>query len=179
MNKRVKFISEQGYKNGFMGGKYRTWGLKGYYCFETYPIIEIRWATWDSTLIEYKKSVISRTNPYDYGERKHRPGVSLEDIDYLVNSSNYIKNSRLAMFRISKYSSTRGKSYLSGDYVPVYDYHCHHIKPQEKGGSHDFDNLCVLSEAEHIILHGSTPELLYEMFPKKAKRIDFLIDQLS
>jgi group II intron reverse transcriptase/maturase len=179
MNKRVKFTNEQSYKNSFMGGKYKTWGQKGYFCFETYPVIEIRWANWDSALISYKKSVISRTNPYDYGERKHRPGVSLEDIDYLVNTSRYIKNSRLAMFRISKYSSVKGKSYLSGEYVPVENYHCHHIKPQEKGGAHDFDNLCVLSETEHTILHSSTPEILYDMFPKKGKRIDFLISHLS
>jgi len=174
MNKRVKFINEQSYKNGFMGGMYKTWGKKGYYCFETYPIIEIRWAKWDSTLIDHKKGII-RSNPYEYGKRKHKPGVSLEDIEYLVNTSKYIKNSRLAMFRISKYSSVKGISYMSGEYVPVQDYHCHHIKPKRKGGTHDFNNLCVLSETEHNILNSSTPERLYEMFPKRKKRIDFLI----
>jgi len=178
MNKRVKFTKEQGYKNGFMRGKYSTWGTKGYYCFETYPIIEIKWANWDSTLIDYKKSII-RKNPYDYGKLEHKPGVSLEDIDYLVNTSSYIKNSRLAMLRISKYSSVKGKSYMSGEYVPVENYHCHHVVPKEKGGTHDFDNLCVLSKTEHIILHGAKPEILYEMFPKKTKRIEYLINQLN
>jgi len=119
-----------------------------------------------------------RKNPYDYGESKHKPGVSLEDIGYLVNTSRYIKNSRLAMFRISKYSSTRGVSYISGEYVPVEDYHCHHIKPKEKGGKNDFDNLCVLSETDHIILHSSNPSRLYELYPMKKKRIKSLIDKL-
>ena len=178
MNKRVTFTNEQKYKNDFMNGRYSSWGKKGYYCFETYPIIEIRWANWDSTLIDHTKSII-RTNPYEYGKQKHKPGVSLEDIDYLVNTSKYIKNSRLAMFRISKYSSVKGKSYLSGDYVPVEEYHCHHIIPQKKGCSHDFGNLCVLAETEHLILHGSNPEKLYELYPKKRKRIDFLISQLN
>lgn len=45
------------------------------------------------------------------------------------------------MFRINKYSSVKGVSYLSGEFVPVYEYHCHHIKPINKGGKHDFDNL--------------------------------------
>ena len=79
------------------------------------------------------------------------------------------------MFRISKYSSVKGKSYLSGEYVSVEDYHCHHIKPVEKGGTHDFENLCVLSETEHIILHSATPERLYELFPKRKARIEQLI----
>ena len=82
------------------------------------------------------------------------------------------------MFRISKYSSVKGISYLSGEPVPVTEYHCHHIKPVEKGGTHDFDNLCVLSETEHRILHSNTPEQLYSMFPKKTKRIKALVDAL-
>jgi len=178
MKKRVKFIEEQSCKNNFMRGVYKTWGKDGYYCFEGYPIIQIEWANWDNTLIAGQKGKITRKNPYDYGEKRHRPGVSLEDIGYLVNTSKYIKNSRLAMFRISKYSSCKGVSYLSGEYVPVNEYHCHHIKPRENGGTNDFDNLCVLSKTEHDILHSSEPSVLYEIYPKKKKRIKDLIDCL-
>ena len=179
MNKRVKFTVDQSFKDDFMDGKYKSWGKKGYYCFNKLPVIQINWANWDSGLICAQKGKVSRVNPYDYGKRKQRPGVSMDDIDYLVNTSKYIKNSRLAMFRISKYSSVKGTSFLSGVYVPVWDYHCHHIKPQEIGGTNDFDNLCVLSESEHNTLHSATPERLYELFPKKRKRIKFLIEQLQ
>ena len=102
----------------------------------------------------------------------------MEVISYLVNTSKYIQNSRLAMFRISKYSSVKGTSYLSGDFVPVHEYHCHHIKPISKGGKHDFDNLCVLSQMEHLILHSKAPELLYNIYPERKKRIKKLIDAL-
>lgn len=178
MNKKIKFTTEQSYKNEFMKGKYSSWGRKGYYIFDRYPVIEINWANWDKTLICAIKGKVTRKNPYAYGERKHKPGVSLEDISYLVNTSNFIKNSRLAMFRVSKYSSVKGISYLSGEYVPVENYHCHHIVPKYKKGTNDFDNLCVLSEFEHIILHSKTPDNLYELYPKKKKRIKFLIENL-
>jgi len=92
----------------FLSGKYRSWGKKGYYCFGGFPIIEIRWANWDKSLISADKGTAKRDNPYDYGEKKHKPGVSMKMISYLVNTSKYIKNSRLAMFRISKYSSVKG-----------------------------------------------------------------------
>ncbi len=82
------------------------------------------------------------------------------------------------MFRISKYSSVKGVSYLSGEFVPVEEYHCHHIKPRYKGGTNDFDNLCVLSEYEHTILHSAAPEQLYVLYPRKKKRIRMLIDAL-
>jgi group II intron reverse transcriptase/maturase len=178
MNDRVKFIKEQSPKNNFMEGVYKTWGKNGYYCFESYPVIEIDWTNWDSNLIHAAKGKVSRVNPYDYGEKSHKPGVSLEDVAYLVNTSRYIKNSRFAIFRISKYSSCKGVSYLSGEYVPVSEYHCHHIKPREKGGTNDFENLCVLSEAEHAILHSSNPSALYELYPKNKKRIKALIEKL-
>ena len=178
MNERVKFTKEQAHKNDFIGGTYKTWGKNGYYCFEKYPVIEINWANWNSGLIAAKKGSVIRKNPYDYGDKKHKPGVSLDDIGYLVNTSKYIKNSRLALFRVSKYSSAKGISYLSGEYVSVCDYHCHHIIPLKNDGTHNFDNLCVLSETEHSILHGPNPEKLYELFPKKKKRIKSLIDNL-
>lgn len=177
MNRKVKFTKEQSYKDNFQGGRYKSWGKNGYYCFETYPVIEIDWANWDSGLISFHKCTI-RDNPYHYGEKKRKPGISLEEIGYLVNTSKYIKNSRLAMFRISKYSSVKGVSYLSGKKVPVWEYHCHHIKPEGKGGTHDFDNLCVLSETEHQILHSNTPEQLYLLYPRKKKRIKTLVDAL-
>lgn len=102
----------------------------------------------------------------------------MDDISYLVNSSKYLKNSRYAMFRISKYSSMRGKSYLSGQFVPVEKYHCHHIKPLSKGGDNNFLNLCVLSEEEHRILHSKDPQRLYQMYPNRTGRVKFLIMNL-
>lgn len=178
MNKNVKFTTEQSYKNNFQRGGYRSWGKNGYYCFNGYPVIEMQWANWDSWLLAGGNGTVDRENPYSYGERKHKPGVCIEDIDYLVRVSKCIKNSRLALFRISKYSSVKGVSYLSGEHVPIGEYHCHHIKPLFKGGTNDFDNLCVLSETEHMILHSITPERLFELYPRKKKRIKALIDAL-
>lgn len=179
MSKDVKFTDNQTYKDNYLDGRYRSWGKNGYYCFHQFPVVEIQWANWDDKLIAASKGKVKRKNPYAYGEKKHKPGVSMKDITYLVNTSKYIKNSRLAMFRISKYSSVKGVSYLSGNHVPVNEYHCHHINPRSKGGKNDFDNLCVLSEEEHTILHSNTPERLYSMFPRKIRRIKSLIDSLQ
>lgn len=178
LEQKAKFITEQSYKNSFLDGRYKTWGRNGYYCFDGLPIVQIGWANWDSGLIFGKKGIVARRNPYNYGKKTHKPGVSMEDISYLVNSSKHLKNSRYAMFRISKYSSMRGKSYLSGQFVPVEKYHCHHIKPLSKGGDNNFLNLCVLSEEEHRILHSKDPQRLYQMYPNRTGRVKFLIGNL-
>jgi hypothetical protein len=178
MEKRAKFTQQQSHKNSFLDGRYKSWGKDGYYCYQMHPVIEIWWANWDKKLIGAHEGAIKRKNPYNYGEKKHRPGVTMEAIGYLVNASKNIKNSRYAMFRISKYSSVKGVSYLSGNFVPVDEYHCHHIIPRHKGGTDDFDNLCVMSEVEHVILHSKTPERLYVLYPKRKKRIQSLIEKL-
>lgn len=81
------------------------------------------------------------------------------------------------MFRTSKYSSMRGKSYLTGS-LSRCKYHCHHIKPLSKGGDNNFLNLCVLSEEEHRILHSKDPQRLYQMYPNRTGRVKFLIGNL-
>ena len=68
--------------------------------FDGLPIVQIGWANWDSGLI-FGKRIVARRNPYNYGKKTHKPGVSMEDISYLVNSSKHLKNSRYAMFKES------------------------------------------------------------------------------
>ncbi|MFI3228378.1 MAG: reverse transcriptase domain-containing protein [Clostridia bacterium] len=178
MHKKVKFIKDETYKNNFMNGTYSSWGKKGYFCFSSFPVIEIWWANWDKDLIRGQKGKVSRVNPYDYKEKSHKTGVSFEDIKYLTETSRNIKSSRFAMFRVSKYSCTKGASYMTGLKVPVEEYHCHHIVPKYKGGTNDFDNLCVLSSAEHRMLHSKNAEILYEIYPKRKERIRKLIENL-
>ena len=50
MNKRVNFTTDQSYKSNFQRGRYNSWGKNGYYCFETYPVIEIH-SSWGNPLI--------------------------------------------------------------------------------------------------------------------------------
>ena len=67
----------------------------------------------------------------------------------------------------------------TGEFVPAEEYHCYHIIPIEKGGTNDFDNLCVLSEAEYSILCSDTTERLHSLYPNRQKRIEYLIDALN
>lgn len=54
----------------------------------------------------------------------------------------------------------------------------HHITPKYKESTNVFDNFCVLSNEEHIMLRSSRPEELYKCFPKRETRIKPLIENL-
>ena len=145
---------------------YKTWGQKSFYHLHGFPILELGWASFDKNLCATHKRTIRRENPYDY-PKPQQAGVSKEDISYLVNSSQLMKNGSMKYrdFRVSKYSCCRGVSYISGEKVLVEEYHCHHILPKSRGGTDDWHNLCVLSEVEHRILHSNS----YNLLLKQAK----------
>lgn len=184
MKRRATFTTKQEFKNEFMDGKYKSWGCTGYYIHgrSGTPIIQLGWANWDSKLTHGNRNKVTRPNPYDYGEKKnHKTGVSLGDIKYLVESAKLSReSSKYCEFRISKYSCCSGKSFLSGDFVPVDRYYCHHKIPRCKSGKDEFDNLCVLSDGQHKILHSNTPERLYDIVGKKLhNRVKELIDLVA
>ena len=160
---------------------YKTWGRKGFYHLHGFPILELGWANWDKKLCATYQRTIRRENPYDY-PKPQQAGVSKQDIAYLVNTSQLMKNGTMKYrdFRVSKYSCCRGVSYISGERVPVHEYHCHHILPKSKGGTDDWHNLCVLSESEHKTLHSNSYNLLLEQAkaPKYRNRIIELISKV-
>nr|QKN19285.1 putative intron-encoded reverse transcriptase [Eudorina cylindrica] len=55
--------------------------------------------------------------------------------------------------RISKWVLTKGKCYISGELLGE-NFHCHHIKPRNQGGTDSFDNLVVLAPDMHKLIHA-------------------------
>ena len=72
----------------------------------------------------------------------------------------------------------REKSYLSGQFVPVEKYHCHHIKPLSKGGDNNFLNLCVLSEEGTPHSAQQRPTASLPDVSNRTGRVKFLIGNL-
>ena len=79
--------------------------------------------------------------------------------DLLDNSSKYKRDSvELADNRITLYIARKGKSYITGKFVDVYEYHCHHKVSVKDGGTHEFRNLVLLSDDEHKLIHSVDQE---------------------
>lgn len=51
----------------------------------------------------------------------------------------------------------KGKCYVTGKTLNVHEMHCHHIIPWEKSHSDKYDNLCLIVDTVHKLLHAETP----------------------
>jgi hypothetical protein len=44
---------------------------------------------------------------------------------------------------------------VTGDELLPYDIHCHHKKPRKNGGTDSYENLILVKEDVHILIHAS------------------------
>ena len=57
--------------------------------------------------------------------------------------------------RLSKYSCQQGKCLITGIPLMAKDVHCHHKKPKHLGGTDKFDNLIIIHEDVHRLIHAT------------------------
>ena len=76
--------------------------------------------------------------------------------------------------RISKYSAQKGCDYITGTFLPAYNVHCHHIIPRKFGGLDKFNNLIIVSEHTHKLIHNSKPQIPYYFTKKMITKLNKL-----
>jgi group II intron reverse transcriptase/maturase len=81
--------------------------------------------------------------------------------------------------RISKYAAQKGYDYVTGYFLPAYDVHCHHIIPKSSGGKDSFDNLVVVSEATHKLIHSTCPQIPIHYTSKMIAKLNKLRDNVG
>ncbi|MDF2886613.1 MAG: putative group intron reverse transcriptase/maturase [Lacrimispora sp.] len=57
--------------------------------------------------------------------------------------------------KISRYSMQNGKCAVTGQYLTADVTHCHHILPKSMGGTDQFDNLVILYDWIHQLVHAT------------------------
>ena len=57
--------------------------------------------------------------------------------------------------RLSKFSGQQGKCAVTGIPLVAREVHCHHKKPKHLGGSDKFDNLIIIHEDVHRLIHAT------------------------
>src|SRR5690625_7959682 len=75
-------------------------------------------------------------------------------------SVEYIDN------RISRYNMKMGKCGITGTEVPASEVHCHHYIPLSLGGSDRFNNLRILHEEVHRVIHAKDKQLSCELIER-------------
>ena len=77
----------------------------------------------------------------------------------LMKQPLYGRSSEYADNRISLFSAQWGKCAVTGkEFTITEEIHCHHLVPREKGGTDKYDNLILVLEPIHKLVHAKTDE---------------------
>ena len=60
--------------------------------------------------------------------------------------------------RISLFAAQYGKCAITGIMLEPHDIHCHHKIPRHLGGTDAYENLVLVTEAVHILIHVKSDE---------------------
>ena len=62
--------------------------------------------------------------------------------------------------RISLYAAQYGRCAVTGTDLRLNEIHCHHKLPIHVGGSDKYENLVIVHENVHRLIHATTPETI-------------------
>jgi group II intron reverse transcriptase/maturase len=79
----------------------------------------------------------------------------------LMRQSLYDRSAEYADNRISLYSAQWGKCAVTGkEFLGVADIHCHHKTPRAKGGNDKYENLILVLEPVHKLIHATQADTI-------------------
>jgi len=125
-----------------------------------YAIIPIGFAQHKNPM--YKRRIINSYTTEGRAEihKVLGKGIDAEIMHYLMR--NPIQN-RTAAYndnRISLYCAQLGKCAVTGRKLEIGDIHCHHRKPKHLGGTDKYNNLVIVCEDVHHLIHATNPETI-------------------
>lgn len=101
-----------------------------------------------------------RVNPYTPEGRteihKNLAGLNLAVMNHLMNTPAGQKSVEYNDNRIALYVAQKGKCAVSGIALDANQVDCHHKKPLSLGGDDSYQNLIIVSDAVHVLIHSNS-----------------------
>lgn len=102
----------------------------------------------------------NRVNPYTSEGRteihKNLAGLNLAVMNHLMNTPAGQQSVEYNDNRIALYVAQKGKCAVSGIALDANQVDCHHKKPLSLGGDDSYQNLIIVSDAVHVLIHSSS-----------------------
>lgn len=102
----------------------------------------------------------NRVNPYTPEGRteihKNLAGLNLAVMNHLMNTPAGQRSVEYNDNRIALYVAQKGKCAVSGIALDANQVDCHHKKPLSLGGDDSYQNLIIVSDAVHVLIHSSS-----------------------
>lgn len=106
----------------------------------------------------------NRVNPYTPEGRteihKNLAGLNLAVMNHLMNTPAGQQSVEYNDNRIALYVAQKGKCAVSGIALDANQVDCHHKKPLSLGGDDSYQNLIIVSDAVHVLIHSSSERMI-------------------
>ena len=103
-----------------------------------------------------KKSRVNKYTPEGRAEiHKNLAGINMAVLYHLMNNPCGKQSVEYNDNRIALYVAQKGKCAVSGVELEANQVDCHHKKPLVLGGNDSYQNLIIVSDVVHILIHSS------------------------
>lgn len=104
--------------------------------------------------------------------------INTEAMLYLMRNPVMGRSIEYADNRISLFAAQYGKCAITGLPMEVHEIHCHHKVPVSKGGTDEYANLILITEAVHVIIHA-TSETIIKQYLDNIQLDDSKLEKLN
>lgn len=94
---------------------------------------------------------------------KNLEKVDMKILHYLMRNPVAYKSIEYNDNRLSLYSAQMGKCAITGKVMEIGDIHCHHKVPICHGGTDKYQNLVLVCEKVHKLIHATNPETINKL----------------
>jgi len=103
-----------------------------------------------------KKRSIQKYTPKGRKEIHENLGINVKMINSLLRQKLYGQSTEFSDNRLSLYCAQYGKCAVTGEpFKDVNNIYCHHKIPKENGGKDNYQNLVLVIEKVHILIHAT------------------------
>ena len=97
----------------------------------------------------------------------HNLQIDMKIMHSLMRTPRADKSIEYSDNRISLFSAQQGKCSVTGKaFLTTQEIHCHHIIPQDRGGSDEYSNLVLVLEEIHQLIHAKNKDTISDMLEK-------------
>jgi group II intron reverse transcriptase/maturase len=108
----------------------------------------------------HKKKSVNRYTPEGRAEIHKNLGMDTYTMLWMMRNPAGSMTIEFADNRISLFAAQYGKCAVTGVPLLPHDVYCHHKIPKESGGTDEYGNLILITEAVHILIHAVLPETI-------------------
>lgn len=105
---------------------------------------------------KYKNPLIQKYTPEGRAQIHDNLNFGTKLLHALLRQKVYSQSAAYADNRLSLFCAQYGKCAVTGHvFETLEDIHCHHKLPKEKGGKDNYQNLIIVRESVHILIHAT------------------------